>query len=282
VVKMNLGTSTINIISDGVFHVDGGEVFGQIPKIKWEKFIKPDRRNRVKLALNSLVIKTPQSNILIDTGAGSKRTDLLKEQYGLNGNKLLRGIRSLGLTARDIDIIILTSLQFDHAGGATKLDRTGVAVPSFPKAKYIVQKSAWDKANNPGQRFEGNYFQDDFMPLYEKDQLQIIDGNSMIIPGVSVEVNDGPAAGHQIVLIQKGSEKIAYVGDLIPTPYHLDPSYISAKDEKPNDTLEQKLKILETSLGNGWLLIFGHSLEYKSGYISGQNGTMRFEPIELS
>ncbi|MBN19151.1 MAG: hypothetical protein CL758_06750 [Chloroflexi bacterium] len=279
---MNLGTSTINIISDGVFHVDGGEVFGQIPKIKWEKFIKPDRRNRVKLALNSLVIKTPQSNILIDTGAGSKRTDLLKEQYGLNGNKLLRGIRSLGLTARDIDIIILTSLQFDHAGGATKLDRTGVAVPSFPKAKYIVQKSAWDKANNPGQRFEGNYFQDDFMPLYEKDQLQIIDGNSMIIPGVSVEVNDGPAAGHQIVLIQKGSEKIAYVGDLIPTPYHLDPSYISAKDEKPNDTLEQKLKILETSLGNGWLLIFGHSLEYKSGYISGQNGTMRFEPIELS
>ena len=279
---MNLGTSTLNIISDGVFHVDGGEVFGQIPKIKWEKFIKPDRRNRVKLALNSLVIKTPQSNILIDTGAGSKRTDLLKEQYGLNGNKLLRGIRSLGLTARDIDIIILTSLQFDHAGGATKLDRTGVAVPSFPKAKYIVQKSAWDKANNPGQRFEGNYFQDDFMPLYEKDQLQIIDGNSMIIPGVSVEVNDGPAAGHQIVLIQKGSEKIAYVGDLIPTPYHLDPSYISAKDEKPNDTLEQKLKILETSLGNGWLLIFGHSLEYKSGYISGQNGTMRFEPIELS
>ena len=104
---MNLGTSTINIISDGIYHVDGGGVFGQIPKVKWEQWIKPDRRNRVKLALNSLVIKTPQSNILIDTGAGTKRTDLLKEQYGLNGNKLLRGIRSLGLTARDIDIIIL-------------------------------------------------------------------------------------------------------------------------------------------------------------------------------
>ena len=279
---MNLGTSTINIISDGIYHVDGGSVFGQIPKTKWEQWIKPDRRNRVKLALNSLVIKTPQSNILIDTGAGTKRTDLLKEQYGLNGNKLLRGIRSLGLTARDIDIIILTSLQFDHAGGATKLDRTGVAVPSFPKAKYIVQKSAWERANNPGQRFSGNYFEDDFLPLYEKDQLQIIDGNSMIIPGVSVEVTDGPADGHQIVLIQKGSEKIAYVGDLIPTPYHLDPSYIAAKDEKPNNTLEQKLKILETSLGNGWLLIFGHSLENKSGYISGQNGTMRFEPIDLT
>lgn len=279
---MNLGTSTINIISDGIYHVDGGGVFGQIPKVKWEQWIKPDRRNRVKLALNSLVIKTPQSNILIDTGAGTKRTDLLKEQYGLNGNKLLRGIRSLGLTARDIDIIILTSLQFDHAGGATKLDRTGVAVPSFPKAKYIVQKSAWERANNPGQRFSGNYFEDDFLPLYEKDQLQIIDGNSMIIPGVSVEVTDGPADGHQIVLIQKGSEKIAYVGDLIPTPYHLDPSYIAAKDEKPNNTLEQKLKILETSLGNGWLLIFGHSLENKSGYISGQNGTMRFEPIDLT
>ena len=84
---MNLGTSTINIISDGIYHVDGGSVFGQIPKVKWEQWIKPDRRNRVKLALNSLVIKTPQSNILIDTGAGTKRTDLLKEQYGLNGNK---------------------------------------------------------------------------------------------------------------------------------------------------------------------------------------------------
>jgi len=279
---MNLGTSTINIISDGIYHVDGGEVFGQIPKTKWERFIKPDRRNRVKLSLNSLVIKTPQSNILIDTGAGTKRTDLLKEQYGLNGNKLLRGIRSLGLTARDIDIIILTSLQFDHAGGATKLDRTGVAVPAFPKAKYIVQKSSWEKANNPGQRFSGNYFEDDFLPLYEKDQLQIIDGDSMIIPGVSVELANGPAEGHQIVLIQKGSEKIAYVADLIPTPYHLDPSYIAAKDESPNDTLEQKLKILETSLGNGWLIIFGHSLESKSGYISRQNGAMRFDPIDLS
>ena len=279
---MNLGTSTINIISDGIYHVDGGGVFGQIPKTKWERFIKPDRRNRVKLSLNSLVIKTPQSNILIDTGAGTKRTDLLKEQYGLNGNKLLRGIRSLGLTARDIDIIILTSLQFDHAGGATKLDRTGVAVPAFPKAKYIVQRSSWEKANNPGQRFSGNYFEDDFLPLYEKDQLQIIDGDSMIIPGVSVELANGPAEGHQIVLIQKGSEKIAYVSDLIPTPYHLDPSYIAAKDESPNDTLEQKLKILETSLGNGWLIIFGHSLEYKSGYISRQNGTMRFDPIDLS
>ena len=146
---MNVGTTSINIVSDGTFLRDGGSVFGRVPKSQWELLIKPDRRNRVRLGLNCLLIQTPKMNILVDTGAGSKRPDDLKEAYGLNGNKLLKGIKNLGLSAGDINLVVLTHLQFDHAGGCTKLDRTGNAVPTFPRAKYLIQRQCWDEANHP-------------------------------------------------------------------------------------------------------------------------------------
>ena len=137
---MNLGTTTIDVVSDGTLLRDGGSIFGQIPKAQWELQVKPDRRNRIRLGLNCMLVQTPKVNILVDAGAGSKRQDKFKEAYGLNGNKLLRGLRNIGLTARDIDVVILSSLHFDHVGGCTKLDRSGSAVPTFPKAKYMVQK----------------------------------------------------------------------------------------------------------------------------------------------
>ena len=137
---MNLGTTRIDVVTDGTLLVDGGTIFGQVPRSQWELKIKPDRRNRIRLALNCMLVQTPKVNILVDTGAGSKRQEKLKEAYGLNGNKLLRNLRALGLTARDIDIVILSNLHFDHSGGCTKLDRSGNAVPTFPKAKYMIQR----------------------------------------------------------------------------------------------------------------------------------------------
>ena len=278
---MNIGTTSVNIVSDGPFLLDGGCVFGQVPKAQWELYTKPDRRNRIRLALNCLLIQTPNANILVDTGAGSKRPEKLKEAYGLNGNKLLKGLRALGLTARDIDIVVLTHLQFDHGGGCTKLDRSGSAVPTFTKAQYMVQRSCWDQAINPSERYAGSFYEDDFLPLEEKGLMTFLDGDSEIIPGVTVKVNDGPSAGHQIVLIERGSEKIAYVSDLIPTPYHLPLPYIPALDEQPNNTLAQKRELLKMAVDGGWLVIFGHGYEHRAGYVQQRNGHAQLQPVEI-
>ena len=278
---MNIGTTSVNIVSDGTFLLDGGCVFGQVPKAQWELYTKPDRRNRIRLALNCLLIQTPNANILVDTGAGSKRPEKLKETHGLNGNKLLKGLRALGLTARDIDIVVLTHLQFDHGGGCTKLDRSGGAVPTFPKAQYMVQRSCWDQAVNPSERYVGSFYEDDFLPLEEKGLLTFLDGDCEIIPGVTVKVNDGPSAGHQIVLIERGSEKIAYVSDLIPTPYHLPLPHIPALDEHPNNTLAQKRELLNMAIDGGWLVIFGHGYEHRAGYVQQRNGHAQLQPVEI-
>ena len=278
---MNLGTTSVDIVSDGTFLVDGGSVFGQIPKHIWESHVKPDRRNRVRLGLNCVVIRTPEANILIDTGAGSKRPDLFKEQHGLNGNKLLRGLRNLGLTARDINLVLLTQLHFAHGGGCTKLDRSGTAVPAFPKAKYLIQKSCWEEAINPNERYEDAFYADDFEPLEEKGMVTFLDGDDEIIPGVTVKVADGPYSGHQVVKIERGNERILFLGDLIPTPYHLPLRYIPAADERPNDTLDQKREILDMAVDGGWMLIFGHGHECKAGYVRERNGVTQLIPVEF-
>lgn len=278
---MNLGSTTINIVSDGTMLMDGGCIFGQIPKAQWEMQVKPDRRNRIRLGINTLLVQTPKLNILIDTGAGSKRQEKLKDAYGLNGNKLHRGLKNLGLTARDIDVVILSHLHFDHCGGCTKLDRSGNAVPTFPKARFLIQRDCWEEANNPNDRYKNHFFEDDFLPLEEKGLVEFLDGDCEIIPGVKVKVANGPSQGHQIVLIERGSEKLAYVSDLIPTPYHLPLAYIPAMDEHPNETLVQKKEILNMVTDGGWLVIFGHGHEHRSGYVQQKNGHPQLVPVEV-
>ncbi|MDA1349408.1 MAG: MBL fold metallo-hydrolase, partial [Chloroflexi bacterium] len=243
--------------------------------------VKPDRRNRIRLGLNCLLVQTPETNILIDTGAGSKRTEKFKDLYNLNGNKLLRGLRALGLTARDIDIVILTQLQFDHGGGCTKLDRSGSAIPTFPKAQYMVQRSCYEEARSPNERFKGSFYEDDFVPLEEKGVLTLLDGDTEVTPGVTVKVANGPFRGHQTVMIERGSERIAYVADLIPTAHHLPLHYISALDEAPDATLVEKRKMLKMATEGGWLMIFGHGYEQPSGYVQQRNGKATLTPIEI-
>ena len=278
---VKLGAISVDVVSDGTFLLDGGALFGQVPKTYWELQMKPDRKNRVRLGLNCLLVQTPAGNILVDAGAGSKRSERLKDAYGLNGNKLVSGLRRHGMTARDIDKVVLTHLHFDHVGGCTKLDRSGNAIPAFPKAEYIAQRAAWDEANAPNERGEHWFHSGDFEPLEENGVLTLVDGDAELAPGVSLKLTGGPSNGHQIVLIEAGSERIAYMGDLAPTPFHLPLANIAATDQSPNDTLSQKRELLDMAQDGGWLLVFGHAIEHQSGYIDQRSGQTQFTPREL-
>ena len=276
---MRPDSNTVSIISDGTLLLDGGSVFGQVPRALWEQHMKPDRKNRIRLGLNCLLVQTPSMNILVDTGAGSKRTEKDRDLYGLNGNKLLKCLKKIGLTAREIDIVVLTHLHFDHGGGCTKLDRSGNAVPTFPKAKYMAQRESWDEAMDPNERGKPAFYQDDYLPLEENGVLTLLDGDCEIAPGVRTKVTNGHSDGHQIVLVEAGSERIAYVGDLIPTPYHLTLECIAAADQTPNETLERKREVLNMAIDGGWLLIFGHASEPRAGYIERRNGSVNLLPV---
>ena len=278
---MNYDDNKVNLISDGTLMVDGGYAFGQVPRTEWETQIKPDRRNRVRFAMNSMVIQTPTVNILVDTGVGNKRTDELKESHHINGNKLIRNLKEFDLNARDIDIVVLTHLHFDHSGGCTKLNRTGAAVPIFPRARHLVQKDCWSEAISPNERYEDVFHSEDFFPLQEKGLIELVDGDTEIVPGVTLKVADGPSKGHQMVMVNMGSERIVFAGDLIPTAYHLQANFIAAADEFPNETLVQKKELLDMAMKEGWIIVFGHGQENRSGYVEEWNGRPHLLPKEI-
>ena len=278
---MNYDDNKVNLISDGTLMVDGGYAFGQVPSTEWETQIKPDRRNRVRFAMNSMVIQTPTANILVDTGVGNKRTDELKESHHINGNKLIRNLKEFDLNARDIDIVVLTHLHFDHSGGCTKLNRTGAAVPIFPRARHLVQKDCWSEAISPNERYEDVFHSEDFLPLQEKGLIELVDGDTEIVPGVTLKVADGPSKGHQMVMVNMGSERIVFAGDLIPTAYHLQANFIAAADEFPNETLVQKKELLDMAMKEGWIIVFGHGQENRSGYVEEWNGRPHLLPKEI-
>ncbi|MEX0761645.1 MAG: MBL fold metallo-hydrolase [Dehalococcoidia bacterium] len=280
---MKQNNVSVRVVSDGSFLLDGGPVFGPVPKILWEREAKPDRKNRVRLGLNSLLIRTPEANILVDAGIGSKEPEVSREIYGHSSSKLLRNLRAQGVTARDIDYVVLTHLHFDHCGGSTRLDREGNIVPSFPKARYLVQRSAWQEAFNPNERSVPSYGHgcDHLRVLEERGMIDMMDGDTEIAPGVKATVTDGPSSGHQVVTVNTGSERVVYLADLIPTPNHLPLPYITAFDRFPDRTLEMKKEMLERVEREGWLMVFSHGYAERAGYLERRRNGIALRPVNI-
>ena len=272
---------SVTVLSDGILKLDAGSMLGPVPKVQWETSISTDRRNRMTLGLNCLLVRIDDKNILIDTGVGPKDMDGRREEYGLVPSRLLKDLRCEGLSAKDIDAVILSRLDFDHCGGCSRLDRSGACVPTFPRATHYIQSECYEEALNPNERCEGMFRHSDFEPLEERDQLELLDGDTVIMPGLEVKVANGPCRGHQIVLINLGGERIAYLGDLVPTPHHLNLASISAYDRYPQETLEMKKEVLGQAERDGWLLVFGHGNGNKAGYWEQRCGQMTFRPVEL-
>jgi len=254
-----------------------------VPRVIWEREAKPDRKNRVRLGLNCLLVQTPDSNILVDVGIGTKDPEITRDIYGLSSSKLARGLRAHGLTAKDINHVILTHLHFDHCGGAVRLDREGQVVPTFPKARHYVQRASWEEASSPNERAlpQFSLTRDVLSVLNASGQIDLLDGDSEIVPGVRTQVTDGHCSGHQSVLINTGGERIAYLGDLVPTPSHVMLSYITAFDKQPDATLEQKKEYLDRMEREGWLMVFPHGYEQRAGYLERWGQTLTVRPVPV-
>lgn len=273
--------TSIRMLNDGVIKYDGGTIFGQVPKAVWEKNVPVDRKNRITMGLNCLLIQCGNRNILIDTGVGSKDMNGKRELYGLQPSKLSKELKDLGLTPRDIDTVILTNLCFDHVGGCSRMDRAGNLVPTFPKAKFYVQREAWEEALNPNERCRDSYASEDLDALLDTEQLVLLDGDTEVFPGIHCRKAAGPTQGHQIVTITHGGERVVCLGDIIPTPYHLEPACISSTDRHPESTLETKRELIERSIKDGWLLIFYHGWDTRAGYLEKRDGRVALRPVEL-
>ena len=275
-----LATSAL-VLSDGVFKVDGGAIFGRIPKTTWENFVSTDRKNRVTLGLNCLLLQCNGQNVLVDTGVGPKDNFRDKELYGLVPSRLLRSLKGIGLGPRDINAVVLSHLHFSHAGGATRMDRVGDMVPTFPNATYYVQRASWDDAQSPALPHADVFRVEDFDPIAERDRLHLLDGDTELFPGLNLIVTEGHCPGHQIVVFSHGGERIVYLGDLVPTPHHLGIAVISSYDYEPEIIADQKQSVLSDAEKQGWLMVFAHGNETRAGYLERRQDMAYLRPVEF-
>ncbi|MCY4624304.1 MAG: MBL fold metallo-hydrolase [Chloroflexi bacterium] len=278
---MRMKDLEIYLLNDGAVKVDGGSTFGNVPREAWETMVKPDRRHRVRWGINALLIKTRDLNILVDDGAGAKLDEEERENKGLNCNRLKKELRELDLSPRDINYVVLTHLHFLHAGGSTRRTRNGDVVAAFPQARYLVQRTAWEDALAPNELGKRSFNSEDFLPLEKSGHLELIDGDYEIQPGVNIKVTDGHCRGHQVVVAEQLGNRFIYLGDLVPTAYHLGLPTISSQDQFPEDTLEQKRKFLNNAERDGSLLLFSHGTDTRGGYLERRSGKLALTPVAV-
>lgn len=269
---MKIGEFEITAVSDGRFKLDGGSMFGVVPKVIWNKLNKSDGTNRITLGLNSLLVCGCGKNIIIDTGIGIKPLPEFSELYELKRkSSLFEKLSAKGLTADDIDIVILSHLHFDHCGGNTVFDGSGGVVPAFPNARYYVQRGEWEAALKEGAESQASYLLENFVPLDEAGQVEFLEGDAEIIPGISVKVTGGHTQYHQIVFVDSGERRAVYWADLVPTCSHIKTPYIMGYDLYPMTTAEQKRKWIPKAAEGGWVSVFVHDPRVAIGIIHEEN-----------
>lgn len=277
---MKFGEFELISLSNGLMRLDGGAMFGAVPRVFWEKTNPPDELNRIVIGVNPLLIKTKGANILVDTGNGDKFSEKLLKIYGIEREPtLLESLADAGLKPEDIDIVINTHLHFDHCGGNTFVDRDGRLRPTFSRARYVVQKTEWDEATNTHELSKASYLPENFIPLIEAGLVDLIDGDREIYPGIALVGTPGHNRGHQSVKIESDGKTALFLGDLIPTAGHIPLPYVMGYDLYPVELLEVKRRILREALEDRWLLIFEHDPEIRMGYLREVNGKLTVEAI---
>lgn len=257
---MKLGNYTIDLIETGYVSLDGGAMFGVVPKTLWSKSNPADEKNRIILAMRLLLIRDGQKNILVDTGVGTKMNEKLSKIYNVDTQKydLLSGLNKYGLKPEDITDVIVTHMHFDHIGGATYFDKKGEAQLTFPNATHHVQKRHWQWAMQPSEKDGASFMPENYMAIKQENRLNLIDGEGTLFPGIDLLTFNGHTPAMQAPKITADGKTLFYAADLFPTATHIPLPYIMGYDVEPLATLAEKKRILPQAVEEDWIFLYEH------------------------
>jgi methylmalonyl-CoA epimerase len=277
--SVRLGDIEIVTVSDGFFYLDGGAMFGVVPKTFWERKAPPDERNRIRMAMRCILLRGPRT-MLIDAGCGDKMTPKQADIYRFERQyNLQHALPAAGVSPDAIDIVLATHLHFDHAGGFTERTPDGSVRPRFSRAQYIVRRGEFEDAMDPNERTKGSYFLENYKPLADANVLQLVDDDASIMPGVRVRRTGGHTMHHQIVLIESAGKTAVFAADLLPTAAHLPEVWVMGYDLFPLDTLNFKRAFLREAIEREYLILFEHDPDIAAGYIREKDGKRYIEKV---
>ncbi|HEX9081928.1 MAG TPA: MBL fold metallo-hydrolase [Holophagaceae bacterium] len=270
---MQFGPWEVQIIGGGTFRLDGGAMFGTVPKVVWHKLYPADEDNQILMATNCLLIRGEVGGkrhvILVDNGNGDKESDDFMARFKFEGRGILdANLAKHGVKPEDITLCILTHLHFDHAGGSTRLDSMGRPVPSFPNARYVVQARDLADARRPHLRVKASYLPQNWEPLEAAGILDTVDGIAELLPGISVRPAPGHIAGLQNVVVEGGGKRLVYLADLIPTARHIQPAWVMGYDLDVVTCVNEREKVLAEVAGTDTICVFEHDPDIPAGTVS--------------
>ncbi|MFH1765807.1 MAG: MBL fold metallo-hydrolase [Gemmatimonadota bacterium] len=283
---LTLGGMRVHALEAGIQWLDGGAMFGVVPRPLWEERIPPDDRHRIPLALRCLLVETPNALVLVDSGIGNKESERFREIYGVDNagdpTRLEDGIRSLGFGLEEVELVVSTHLHFDHAGGGVLLRPDGTLGPTFPQARFVIQKGELEFAASANERVRASYMAKNFAPLVEAGVVDLVDGPTRLVDGLRLLPTPGHTPFHQSIVLESQGETAVFLADLCPTAAHLPLPWIMGYDLEPLVTLETKRALWEEAREEGWILIFQHDATVPWGRMDPSEVKPILVPLETS
>ena len=278
--RIALGEFELSLVSDGTYLLDGGAFFGVVPKSLWSRKKQADENNLIRCGLNGLVARREGQTVLIETGIGDKLDEKRNQLHGVERrHSLAEDIAATGADPDSIDLVINTHLHFDHCGGNTRW-KNGQAAPVFPRARYAAQRGEWEHGHLRLERDRVSYLDENYDPLVESGRMTLLDGDATLAPGIRVCVCPGHTRHMQVVLIESGGKTCAFLGDLVPSSAHLNPTWVMAFDLFPLETIESRKTVLARAAAENWLCVFVHDAENPWGYVrAAERGKYDFVPV---